>query len=189
MTRKTVQALVALVIALVLLLFVVDRRGNDIAADREVLLPDLREHIGNAQQIRITRSSDGENITIDREGERWLVRERDGYPADVDKLGLLVSDLADAVLWKRKHRILRITPDWVSMILKTAAAAILLLLTERVSSTRSFSANRLRVNFAMPGFPARQEASLLIEIPRFRKQPVIGWRRKSSIFRLAAFSE
>ena len=102
MTRKTVQALVALVIALVLLLFVVDRRGNDIAADREVLLPDLREHIGNAQQIRITRSSDGENITIDREGERWLVRERDGYPADVDKLGLLVSDLADAGIVEEK---------------------------------------------------------------------------------------
>lgn len=102
MTRKTVQVLVAIIVALVLLLLVLDRSSDDNATDRTVLLPGFKEQANDAGHISITRPGGDESVTINHEDESWVVSERDGYPADVNKLGLLISALADATIVEEK---------------------------------------------------------------------------------------
>ena len=102
MTRKTVQILAAIIVALVLFLLVLERGGDDIATDRRVLLPGLKAQANDARRISITRPDGEESVTIDREDAGWVVTERNGYHADVNKLGLLISALADAVSVEEK---------------------------------------------------------------------------------------
>ena len=102
MTRKTVQILAAIIVALVLFLLVLERGGDDIATDRGVLLPGLKAQANDARRISITRPDGEESVTIDREDAGWVVTERNGYHADVNKLGLLISALADAVSVEEK---------------------------------------------------------------------------------------
>ena len=102
MTRKTVQILAAIIVALVLFLLVLERGGDDIATDRGVLLPGLKAQANDARRISITRPDGEESVIIDREDAGWVVTERNGYHADVNKLGLLISALADAVSVEEK---------------------------------------------------------------------------------------
>lgn len=102
MTRRTVQVLAALIVGLVLLLLVVNRDGNDIPAGRTLFLPGFKAVANDARQISISRSGENDVIVARRDDGRWTVSSRDGYPADVGKLGQLITALADARVVEEK---------------------------------------------------------------------------------------
>lgn len=102
MTRKTVQVLVTIIVALVLLLLVLDRDHDDVFLDRTVLLPGFKDVANKAQSVRITRASEDQGVSISREDERWIVSDRHGYPADMNTLGELVEALANARIVEEK---------------------------------------------------------------------------------------
>ncbi len=58
---------------------------------RELLLPDL--NLASVQKIRIKDSSSEANLEVS--GDKWIVKERDGYPADVDKIRRVVSEAVE----------------------------------------------------------------------------------------------
>jgi len=96
MTRRTVQALVAIVIGLVLLLVVLERgdRG-DAGADGDLLLPSFRDVANDVDEVRISSPGDSA-ITLQRGEDGWQVAERGGYPANVGMLRSVVAALAEA---------------------------------------------------------------------------------------------
>jgi len=102
MTRKAIQVLVAITIALVLLLFVLDRDVGDVSSERTVLLEGFRAVANDAQSIDLKRSDGEDDVTIRREDSGWIVSARDGCPADVSKLGRLITALADASVVEEK---------------------------------------------------------------------------------------
>jgi hypothetical protein len=102
MTRKTIQVLVVTIVALVLLLLVLERDSDDVIADREFLLPEFREIANDAMRVNISGPDGDDYVSIRREEGNWIVSERDGYPADVSKLGQLISALANARVVEEK---------------------------------------------------------------------------------------
>lgn len=56
------------------------------------LFPDLIQHANEAAAVRVT-SADGQ-LTIERKGNDWVLKERGGYPVDSDKVRALVLGLA-----------------------------------------------------------------------------------------------
>lgn len=102
MTRRALQVLVAVVVGLLLLLLVVDRDPGDPSADRQALLPGLKALANDAQRISVHRSVEGDGVIIIRDNGTWTVTARDGYPADVGKLGQLIDALASARIVEEK---------------------------------------------------------------------------------------
>ncbi|MCG8370349.1 MAG: DUF4340 domain-containing protein [Proteobacteria bacterium] len=102
MSRKTVQVLVGIVTALLLLLLAVDRNGDDDSENRRVLLPGFKGLANEATRVTVSRAVGEEGVTLHREGRRWVVSARDGYPADVGKLGQLIDALAAARILEEK---------------------------------------------------------------------------------------
>lgn len=62
------------------------------------LLPDLEARINDIDRVHVrpAGADEGAGVTLERGGERWRVRERGGYPADVGKLRGLLLALAQA---------------------------------------------------------------------------------------------
>jgi hypothetical protein len=102
MTRRTVQALVAIVIGLVLLLVVLQRDDRDDAVmGSRLLLPSVRDAANDVDEITIARPGD-DAATLQRVDDGWRIAERDGYPADVGRLRSLVVALAEARIVETK---------------------------------------------------------------------------------------
>ena len=96
MTRKNIQLLAAVVVALVLLLLVLDTTDDgDTGLQERPLLAGFEAHANDARRIRVLRP-EAEGLTLRREAESWTVSARDGYPADIATLRQLVVALAEA---------------------------------------------------------------------------------------------
>mgnify|MGYP001811657580 CR=1 FL=1 len=103
MTRKTIHALVAIIVGLVLLLIVL--RTGDIDSTQlagQNLLPEFKSVANDVTKLRIARPEGDEGITIRREDKRWMISARDDYPADLGKLRSLIIGLADAQVVEEK---------------------------------------------------------------------------------------
>lgn len=61
-------------------------------APRELLFPDLAARINDVAEIRV--AGKGRSATLVRDGERWTIREADGYPAHFDKVRQVAVGLA-----------------------------------------------------------------------------------------------
>ena len=97
MTRKTVHALIAIIVGLVLLLFVMQRVDREeIVVSRDTLLPDLQAVADDLTKIRVARPGGDEGVTLHRKDGQWVVGARDDYPADLAKLKPLIIALAYA---------------------------------------------------------------------------------------------
>ena len=96
MTRKNIQVLAAVVVALVLLLVVLDT-GDDRDADTGTrpLLAGFETHANDARRIHV-QHPEAEGFTLQRGEDGWVVSARDAYPADVATLRQLIIALADA---------------------------------------------------------------------------------------------
>ncbi len=103
MTRKTIHALVAIIVGLVLLLVVL--RTGDI--DRmpmagQNLLPDFKSVANDVTELRVVRPDDEEGVTIRGLDDSWVIASRDDYAADLGKLRSLIIGLADAQVVEEK---------------------------------------------------------------------------------------
>lgn len=63
-------------------------------------LPELAQKINAASAVEITQG--GQKLTLDRVGERWIVRERGGFPAKSEAARALLVTLAQAQLIEPK---------------------------------------------------------------------------------------
>ena len=103
MTRKTLHALIAIVVGLLLLLLAI--RGNDVddsTVSGPALLPDFRAVANDVAQVRVVHADADEGVTLHLEDDRWVVNARDGYLADVGKLRQLIIALANAEILEEK---------------------------------------------------------------------------------------
>ena len=103
MTRKTIHALVAIIVGLVLLLVVLrtgDIDGTPMAGQR--LLPEFKDVANEVSKLRIARPAGEVGVTIRLEDKHWLISARDDYPADLGKLRSLIIGLADAQVVEEK---------------------------------------------------------------------------------------
>jgi len=102
MTRKTIQVLAALVVALVLLILVVDHGDESSSLTQgRALLPAFAEHANSAQQVRIV-TADADPVTLRQVSGEWVNNARDDYAVDIGKLRPLIVALADARIVEEK---------------------------------------------------------------------------------------
>lgn len=96
MTRKHFQILLAVVVALILTVVVVENT-DDATPDTlgQRLLPELSERANDVQRIRIVVAQ-AEPIIIRRDNDNWVTTARNDYPADIGKLRQLMVALAEA---------------------------------------------------------------------------------------------
>ena len=55
------------------------------------------------ERIRITQG--GNTLTIEKSGDKWLVKSQDGYPASAEKIRALLLALSDAKLLEPKTKV------------------------------------------------------------------------------------
>src|SRR5262245_64153988 len=71
-------------------------RNPDAAASKSEsarLFPDLSEHINDVTEVHIEK--DGKSATLKREGGKWKLADRGGYPAQFEKVKELAVRIAD----------------------------------------------------------------------------------------------
>ncbi len=96
---KRIVTLLAVLAALIGLIFysqgkrdkTMSKASSMGAAMRELLLPDLS--VPAVQKVRI-KDTTGE-LTVEVAGDKWTVKERDGYPASFDKIKRVVAEIAE----------------------------------------------------------------------------------------------
>ena len=87
MNKQTLKWLAAAVVLLVGVLFVIDSSDRyESMGEGDALIPELKSQLNDIQKITITRSGDDVALTIVRDGDIWLVSDRDDYRADVSKI-------------------------------------------------------------------------------------------------------
>jgi hypothetical protein len=95
--RQRLVVAAVLVVSLVLLAVLFGQRqahNTASSAAGAVWLPGLKEQLSSVQRVRVQSGS--AVSTLVREGERWGVAERDGYPVDTGRLGEVLEELAAA---------------------------------------------------------------------------------------------
>ncbi len=104
MTRKTLHTLIAIIVGLLLMLMVI--RSNDVddaTVGARALLPDFKAAANAVSEVRLVSAAAEESVTLNLDDKKkWVVSERDGYPADVGKLRQLIVALADARILEEK---------------------------------------------------------------------------------------
>jgi hypothetical protein len=103
MNSATIKWLAAAAIALLAVMFVVDRSNqSDTVAGGERLLPELREQLDDVDKIVVTGNDEQDVVTVERDGENWTVLEKGGFGADIGKLRETLLAMADARKLERK---------------------------------------------------------------------------------------
>jgi len=103
MTRRTLHGLIAVVAGLVLLLVVLENSDRDIPDDvGKTLLPGFSDVANDATRVKVLTPGGDDDVTLRRIEDRWVVSERDGYPADMGKLRQLMIALAEAEIVEQK---------------------------------------------------------------------------------------
>jgi hypothetical protein len=95
MNTRQIKVLVIVLVVLVVGLFATNlsnNQGGDTASN--LLFPDLKEEINTVSEVTVIKA--GESVTIRNDGGKWILPDRDGYPADTGKLRKLLLTLADA---------------------------------------------------------------------------------------------
>ena len=87
-------AVMAVVIALVIL--VPSRSGHNSMPVESLFLPELGARINEASKLEVTTAGGALLTTIEKGEQRWTIMELDHYPADWNRLGNLLADLARA---------------------------------------------------------------------------------------------
>lgn len=93
---------VTVVVVIAAVVVVRDDDSAGAAAGEELALPELGERLNDIEAIHIDTAGETRTVTLERSGDRWVVAERDGYPADAVKVRRLVLDLA--ALRIREHK-------------------------------------------------------------------------------------
>jgi hypothetical protein len=103
MTRKTIHALVAIIVGLALLLMVLRSDDlDDTMLSGKALLPNLKAVANDVTEIRLRRPAEDEAVTLLKRNGKWVVGSRDDYAADLARLRQLIIALADAEVVEEK---------------------------------------------------------------------------------------
>lgn len=94
MSRRTTRILAIAVIVLFAAVFLLDRQRNGGGAEDELLFPDLKGQLDAITEVTVT-GADSE-VTIVREGDRWVVPGKSAYRADTGALRDLLIAIAEA---------------------------------------------------------------------------------------------
>lgn len=71
-----------------------ERSGNQEFSHGNPLYPDLAEKLGNVASLKITGALNTTHIQQD--GSVWRIQEKDGYPADINQIRILLKGLSDS---------------------------------------------------------------------------------------------
>lgn len=97
MNPRTIKWLAVAAVALLALMFVVERANRtDTVAGGDFLLPGFKDQLNDVNKLVVTDFTGDSSITILRDGERWTVEEKDSFPADTGTLRETLLALADA---------------------------------------------------------------------------------------------
>lgn len=83
----------------------IDRTGETrTAVQAERLYPALQDRAGDVRQIRLVRAEGGKDgtVTMSRDGDGWVMEERDRFPVRTDLVRKLLFDLGQIELIERK---------------------------------------------------------------------------------------
>lgn len=94
MTARTVQLLALIVIVLFAAVFALNSQRDKATTEEELLFPGLKERIDDISEVTVA-DADG-NVTVKREGDRWIVPGKAGYVANTETLRKVLIAVADA---------------------------------------------------------------------------------------------
>jgi hypothetical protein len=96
MSSRSVKVLAVVVIVLFGILFALNTtdQGPPQPSESELMVPELKARLNDLDSVTIT-DADGQ-VSINREGDAWLVREKHDYPAQTASLRRLLLAIADA---------------------------------------------------------------------------------------------
>ena len=97
MNSKTLKIIVAAVLVLVAVLALMEKRDQGGSTeDGKMLFPELKAQLNDIDTVTITRADTAEPVVLGNASGRWLVSNRDDYPADVVKIRNVLVAMADA---------------------------------------------------------------------------------------------
>jgi hypothetical protein len=102
MTRKTLFVLLGTLVVLAVLIAVGQRSRAPQTSTGELFAPALADTLDNVERITVAKAGGETVATIERRDDGWVVAEKDGYPADVAKLGQSLRALAEARILEEK---------------------------------------------------------------------------------------
>ena len=95
MRKKALLILILLTVVVAVAAVIVRQGTNDVAGAGEPMFPALLDHINDITTV--VGIGAGETFTLVREGDRWVVAEKHGFPADQDMARQLVLGTARLV--------------------------------------------------------------------------------------------
>ena len=96
MSRRALGILLGVLAALALVIGLGSLANREPAAGTDRFLPELAPELANLTGVQVTGPGDTVIARVTREGDRWVVQEAGGYPADVAKLRQNLQALAEA---------------------------------------------------------------------------------------------
>ncbi len=92
MRKKALLILILLTVVVAAAAVIVRKDTNAVAGAGEPLFPALLDNINDITTV--VGVGAGETFTLVREGDRWVVSEKQGFPADQDKARQLILGMA-----------------------------------------------------------------------------------------------
>lgn len=106
MNRKTFGVLAVVTAVLVVLAFLSQRGGDTgpIAGESvgEPLLPALAATLGSIVEVTVEGAGSERLVSLERDGDTWVVAELGGYPAEARQVNALLIALAEAAIVEEK---------------------------------------------------------------------------------------
>lgn len=96
MSRRALAVLVALAALLLATATWLHLADDGLPGAGDPLLPGLRGELAEISTLRVSAAGPEIIATLELRGERWVVAERDDWPADINELRALLLALADA---------------------------------------------------------------------------------------------
>ncbi len=108
MNRNRFLLLVAVTLAAVILVAVLERPGGDDPAEGGPLVPNLADAVNDIEALDVVAPGGEISVTLRRDEERWRVQEKGGYEAEFAQVVDVLRTLADARLEEPRTT----SPQW-----------------------------------------------------------------------------
>ena len=99
--KRVVAAAVIVLVLVVAALWVGTRDRSDKVVS-SLLYPGLAEQVKTAERVQFYTAGDQLALDLTRSGDRWSVAQREGYAADVGKVGVLLQNVAELRILEAK---------------------------------------------------------------------------------------
>ncbi len=99
---RRIAAAVVVVVALVAAALWVGTRDRSDKVVSSLLYPGLAEQVKTAERVQLFVAGNQLALDLVRSGDRWSVAQREGYAADVGKVGVLLQNVAELRILEAK---------------------------------------------------------------------------------------